>query len=129
MSHREVQKFLVLVDPERGTPHVHKRRDRMIPVSMQVGQSFTITLAPIPTNGVLDVPPTYTADNPGVVQIAPAVDGLSAKVTAVAVGPVTISVAGVSLGVSITGDSTVVVTVASAQVPATGLHVTVSTPV
>ena len=126
--HREVRFFAVLVIPTDCGVYVYERERHMIPVSMQVGQTFSILLVPIPTNGTLDAPPTYSADNPALVTITPAADGLSAKVTALASGAVTISANGVSLGNPIAGDDVVVVAITTPQVPATGLHVTVTTP-
>jgi hypothetical protein len=114
-----------------GHPKVkrRKREHYMIPVAMTVGQSFTINVVPIPPNGVEDNPPTYTLDVPGGVTLAPAANGLSCLVTAVAPGVSNISAKGLSLGTPIAGDDTVQVTVSAAQVPATALHVTVTTPV
>ena len=100
----------------------------MIPVSMTIGQSFTITATPIPPNGVLDAPPTYAMLTGGFVTLTPAADGLTCLVTAVAAGSDTISVKDTSLGNPISGDDVVVVTVTVPQVPATALHITVSTP-
>lgn len=98
-------------------------------VNMQVGQKFTITLTPVPPNGVVDGPPAYADSTSGIVAVAPAADGMSAVVTAMTAGTDVISVSGKSLGNPIAGDDTVNITVVPAPVPATALHVAVSVPV
>ena len=91
--------------------------------------SFTIFVKTIPDGSVIDGPPAYSVDTPGVVAIQPAADGLSAKVTAVANGTATISVSAMANGQKISGNAVVQVTVAIPPPPpvfATALDVTVS---
>ena len=102
-----------------------------IPVAMNVGDSFSIELSELPANGVQDSIPTYSdvPSVPGVVSITPAADGLSALVKALAPGIDTIGASVVSLGTTVQGDASVVVTVAAPPPPPVAiqtLHVTVS---
>ena len=107
----------------------HWRNEHMITASTIVGKTGTLSVTPVPSNGVID-PGTvkYTADTPSSVTITPAADGMSAQVLFTTAGTVTLSVAATSLGTAIVGDDTVQVTVASPPVPATALHVAFGIP-
>lgn len=107
---------------------VYPPRCLMIPISMTVGQSFTVSVVAVPAGGELDGPPSYVQSAAGVLSLTPSADGLSCVVKALAPGSDTISVKDVSQGTPIAGDDVVVVTVTAPVVPSTALHVTVSTP-
>jgi hypothetical protein len=100
----------------------------MISVTGQIGQSATITLTPIPSNGQIDPGSIkYNNDNPGAAQVTPSADNLSAKVTLLAPGTVNITAALTSYGTAVLGDASIQITsIAPAPPPVTGLHVDIS---
>ena len=72
-----------------------------------VGDIGTITITPVPPDGVFDPGSgKFIADTPNIVLLSPTGD-TSCKVTAVAPGQVSISWQGTSKGIAIVGDDTV----------------------
>jgi hypothetical protein len=96
-----------LVEHVYGRPFVRKGKN-MIAVPMNTTQKFALTvkatLADKVTPGVIDAAPTYPVDHDGVVQITVAPDGLSAVVSAVAVGVTNITPTATANGKTIVGD-------------------------
>lgn len=89
--------------------------------SLTAGQSETVTAIPEDSTGnpgsiAAGSVPTWSSSDSTVASVAPATDGLSALVTAVAAGTVTVTVAGESsfADSSISGQFTVTVTEAAA---------------
>jgi hypothetical protein len=72
-------------------------------VSMTPKDFFTVTVATVPPGSVVDSPPTYPADVPGIVSVVAAADGLSCVVTAAAVGSCVVTPTAVAGGHTVTG--------------------------
>ena len=67
----------------------------MNPVTMLIGQSTTATPTFVDANGAVIAPqdvPQYSVDDPSVVSVEPAADGLSALITGIAEGAATLTV-------------------------------------
>ncbi len=75
-------------------------------VTLDTTQKFTIQVAPVDAAGnpgLIDGPPTYPVDTPGILTVLPSSDGLSCECRGNAVGSCTITPTAAANGVVITG--------------------------